>query len=276
MIKKLFVCLVIVTVVFCGDPGSQNNNRNPRYVLSANNLAAKGIIKFYGEDKSALVYRTTDINQFSTEFKPETGVGPHNGSIQDPKVTFAYESDVDYQVRSGMACQIDCLSTVSYQGNDITFFNNVNPPPRYYSYGANKDVGCFDPLNKNFNDVIVALNICININKHVIAEQFKDYDMIRLAKYIVNTQNQNQVKGRFTEPTLLAVNDQTLGQVAITDTNAAVLSSLYVASKQDPNLNVQQYVSNNNKSQKKKKRNLRNSLDGVDRNLQYLPININV
>ncbi|KAL0486787.1 hypothetical protein AKO1_012104, partial [Acrasis kona] len=271
---NLFVCLMLMTAVLCGDPGSQNNNENPRYVLAVGspNIGRQSVrVKMpVGVpaspkdnrivDKSILVYRTTDMNQFSTKFKKETGVGPHESDISNPNATFAYQSSIDYQIRDGTACQIDCLSTVNNQkGEKVVIFNNTKSALRYYSYGANKDIGCFDPLNKNLNDVEVALNICVNINKHVIAEPFKDYSIHELAKYIVDAQN--EVKGRFTEPTLLAVKDQTLGYTPVTDIDAVALRTTYIAS-------VARVQSNENNNKKKN----RYLLHRVDRNLQYLPI----
>ncbi|KAL0486875.1 hypothetical protein AKO1_001218 [Acrasis kona] len=226
---RLFVCLLLVAVVLCGDPGSQNNNDNPRYVLSVKNAPQKVNkvnLNSTGLNVDALVLRTQSVNQFSSYFKPETGVGPHRQDLPISKVRFDYYSSVDKKNRrrQGMACQIDCLSTVE----GVTIFNNDPNLNRYYSYGANADLGCFDYQTKNTSDVETALKICTEINKFTYNQQFlkRVGKNETAAQYIVK----KKLVGSFTTATVLRCLVHTLVKVLprLTDANAAVMKVFYL------------------------------------------------
>ncbi|KAL0486786.1 hypothetical protein AKO1_012093 [Acrasis kona] len=169
---RLLLLLLLVVSVLCGDPGSQNNNANPRYVLGVAH-SMTNVNNYAVNDKSLFVYRTRDITQFSKEFKSSTGVGPHCNNLRDSGVRFGYVSSVDRAHRTGMPCQIDCLSIINYDNRNTTLFESSPSAKRYYSYGAHAGIGCFDPSNHNVDDLSTAVDICTLINGHVLKPKFK-------------------------------------------------------------------------------------------------------
>ncbi|KAL0486876.1 recX [Acrasis kona] len=218
---RLFICLLLTAVILCGDPGCQNNNNNPRYVLAVGNQPQHHTIntKPYVD---ALVYRTKSINEFSPFFKAATGVGPHKKNSSMSSVLYNYESSIDQQdrLRPGVPCQIDCLSTVE----GVTVFSIDSKLDRYYSYGANAYLGCFDYQTKNTSDVETALKICTEINKFTYNQQFlkRVGKNETAAQYIVK----KKLVGSFTDPTVLSYALPKNNNFTITDKNA-MAASLY-------------------------------------------------
>jgi hypothetical protein len=161
----LVAFVLLLACVLCGNPACQRNgDAQGRTADNFKVLAAEddhevlllGPIKqLQGLKQKIQEFQTLPNVATSYTELPDTDdgtTGPHN----DNRVLG--REFVSTSGKRSVSCQIDCLSTVVDQGQSRVMFKGCRN--QFYSYGAEKQVGCFSQLQIMELQAKLAMDVC--------------------------------------------------------------------------------------------------------------------